>query len=886
MPTTDKPKNVLESMFKWSQKRPLWQRDALRRIVLDGRPDDEAVDEILSLCKKEHGDDSITIAAVPLMADDLPVDPGEGESISLVTLSDVVGVNQLAANQTLAFEKCGLTVIYGPNGAGKSGYARILKKACRARHAGEIMPDIYQPSPTGNATANIVVSDANGDEENVSWEDGEPRSDKLSAITVFDRDCASVHVREKNSVLFRPFGLDVPDELAALSQVLKDRLTAEKNLLEQTRASIFSNPTWHERTVVGRMMSTLKATSDLTLLDNIEPLDDEKEQRLNALQKDLSQDPTKASAEQTRRATRIEKLKTQLKHIATISSDEAFLNVVTKAQTAKAKREAANAAAEHAFGDLDIDGVGTPVWKALWDSAKNYASSLDSDVRLFPPNEGQACVLCHQEIKPEAAKRMQGFEEFIQKDTERLAADAEKEAQVTKSNFESFRIDASILQSIRDIVADSDLALAKSIRRFLASARLRYVQTKKLIETPQDHPSLPPAEPLPEAALDALIASVRTYAASLSASVDHEGRKKLEQELAELLDTRNAAELYIIAVAEVERLKKLVRVQACLKEMSTAAITKLGNGIADDLITPLMQDRFQQEIVALADNRVRVKIERSGGKFGSPQYEVRLFASPSAKVENVLSEGEQTCVALASYLTELANASHNSALVFDDPVTSLDHNWRSSVADRLSDEANIRQVVVFTHDLVFVNDLHQLAKDKSIPVKLANLGRGLNGVGLVSNNLPWEAASMRHRIDDLEKDARTARKLFDAQDDEGFRSAAYDFYAKLRSTWERGVEDVLFSGVVLRHRDYVNLKGLDRVAALTQADIQAIVSGFDKCSGHIKGHDPSRGRNALSPKPSDMLADIEALKNWEEDLRKRQNLAAKHSQAAKSGSSS
>ena len=119
-------------------------------MITNGSPDEDAINEILSLCKKGNGDKTITLNATPLTAADLPVDPGEGESISLIRLEDVVGVNQLAANQTLNFEPKGLTLIYGPNGSGKSGYTRILKKACRARHAGEIMPDIYKPSPSGN----------------------------------------------------------------------------------------------------------------------------------------------------------------------------------------------------------------------------------------------------------------------------------------------------------------------------------------------------------------------------------------------------------------------------------------------------------------------------------------------------------------------------------------------------------------------------------------------------------------------------------------------------------------------------------------------------------------------------------------------------------------
>jgi wobble nucleotide-excising tRNase len=89
-----------------------------------------------------------------------------------------------------------------------------------------------------------------------------------------------------------------------------------------------------------------------------------------------------------------------------------------------------------------------------------------------------------------------------------------------------------------------------------------------------------------------------------------------------------------------------------------------------------------------------------------------------------LSEGEQTCVGLAAFLAELATASHKSALVFDDPVTSLDHRWRERVAERLVEEAKVRQIVVFTHDMVFVNDLHDKGVRAGPPMNLVSLSRG------------------------------------------------------------------------------------------------------------------------------------------------------------------
>jgi hypothetical protein len=46
---------VLEAILDWSTDRPLWQRDALRRIVASGTPTEAALAELLALCKKERG---------------------------------------------------------------------------------------------------------------------------------------------------------------------------------------------------------------------------------------------------------------------------------------------------------------------------------------------------------------------------------------------------------------------------------------------------------------------------------------------------------------------------------------------------------------------------------------------------------------------------------------------------------------------------------------------------------------------------------------------------------------------------------------------------------------------------------------------------------------
>ena len=47
--------SVLEEILEWSQDRPAWQRDALRRLVMNGELSEDAVRELGDICKSAHG---------------------------------------------------------------------------------------------------------------------------------------------------------------------------------------------------------------------------------------------------------------------------------------------------------------------------------------------------------------------------------------------------------------------------------------------------------------------------------------------------------------------------------------------------------------------------------------------------------------------------------------------------------------------------------------------------------------------------------------------------------------------------------------------------------------------------------------------------------------
>lgn len=862
-------KSVLETILEWSADRPAWQRDALRRIVQKGKLVDGDIADLAALCKEEV--EFGVAKAQALNKSHIPANPGAAGSVVLAEIRDARGVNNLAPSQTLSFGATGMTIVYGDNGAGKSGYVRILKRACRARHPGEILSNIYASPPVASPSATVCFSIGGVNQAPVTWkDDGRPHR-VLSAISVFDRDCAPVHIDGKNEVAFRPFGLDIPDELAGTCQRVRDILSNEQKVLEKSRNTIFLSPTWRPFTAVGNALAALRPDTDLAALQKLASLSDQEKSRLLQLREDLSTDSTKAVAQQRLKADKLRNLRETLSALERVTSETALKKIVDLHRDASAKREAARLAAEAAFSGDPLPGVGGAAWRSLWESARRYSTEVAYPARAFPVTGSDAyCVLCQQPLVAEGAQRVQRFERFIREDTERQAKSAEDAAALALQTLRARRIHGVDLRANLQELRLGDRSLARSTLRFAASARLRRYALVKAIREDSKDLNLPSYVANPAGDLLKTEQGLQDRAGELQKAVSFEERRKLEEEFAELSDRASLAELIPAIKAEIDRLRSVEFLARCVDGTTTNAITKLGNEIADSVVTPPLRDRFHQEIVKLAAEKVRVEIVRSGGRYGSPQYKVQLLAKPDAKVREILSEGEQTCVALAAFLTELATASHRSGLVFDDPVSSLDHRWRRKVAERLVEEAASRQVIVFTHDLVFVNDLIDEAEDQKRPTHLESLSRGPTGAGVVSTGLPWIGMSVLDRIDKLEKAARSAKALYDDQQEDAYRGEAAQIYGDLRASWERGLVEVAFAKVVLRHRDYIDTKQLKRVVVLTDADCETFKQAFDKCSDIVIAHDPSSGRNADPPPPTEILQDIEKLKNWVVSLRERQ----------------
>jgi len=269
-----------------------------------------------------------------------------------------------------------------------------------------------------------------------------------------------------------------------------------------------------------------------------------------------------------------------------------------------------------------------------------------------------------------------------------------------------------------------------------------------------------------------------------------------------------------------------------------------------------------------------VKLENIKGKKGEAKFGLRFVIPTSHKVVDIASEGEQRCVALAAFLSELSQASHQSALVFDDPVSSLDYWHREKIAARLVNESKSRQVIVFTHDAVFLHDLQSCAKHETDSSEIFHLEWSGNMPGKCIKGLPWDFKSADDRFDKLEKEQRTIAKTWNAVPNEENVLSIRRAYSWLRATLERIVEREIFADVVFRFRAYVDIKKLNGVIGFTQDECDELKRLNQRCNDVTDAHDAAQVKQAAIPIPDDLDKDIADAKKLLIAIRDRRHKIA------------
>ena len=214
-------------------------------------------------------------------------------------------------------------------------------------------------------------------------------------------------------------------------------------------------------------------------------------------------------------------------------------------------------------------------------------------------------------------------------------------------------------------------------------------------------------------------------------------------------------------------------------------------------------------------------------------------------------------------MAELQLDPHANAIVFDDPVSSVDHVFTAKIAERLAREGLKRQVIVFTHNIAFLMELQDsvdaLAK-MGTPVAIAvnTLRRDGKSAGITLDGAPWYALKVIQRVQYVEQLVHKIKPLY-LEDMTQYNEKAARAYGLLREAWEACVEDDLFYSVVCRHRNSVQTLKLIQVE-IEDTDIHHVNLHMSKASTWMTGHDKSKALHSDRPAPDELLTDATALR--------------------------
>lgn len=857
---------ALADILAWSKYCPEWQRDALRRLCIKGELDDADLSELTVLCKSKGK------GGAALAADHIPDPEAAATAVNLRAIHGAENVNALKTGERLTFDKAGLTVVYGDNGSGKSGYARILKKACRAcmpPKGDRILPNIYAKK-TGLQKAVIDFS-ANGHNRSHNWTADAPAEPLLSSVSVFDSRTANVHVDEVNDVAYTPFPMRVLERLAGACQEIRKRINAEIRELEQQTPEAIAKPECHDGSAVGKLIAGLGGKTKEQDVRDLATLDEKEQARLATLKTDLGNDPAKVARQVEALKNRLDAVNTAFESLQKAIGDEQVSRLTALYQAYRTAQAAATAAAQDLFADEPLQDVGSDVWRALWEAARRYSEQQAYPDMPFPATgDGARCVLCQQELDAEAADRLARFEAFVKDETKRNEEQAEAAYRAALDELVSADVPAADIPTTVSLIRDelNDSPLAESVRRAVVMLKWRLRAIRRSHTNGDDLDPFPVAEPWPADAVAAYGTALSARITTLRAEDESEERKRMCAEFEELADREWLAVIQEDVIAEIGRRKKRAALDAVTKDTATNRITTKSGEIAEQLVTNALRAQFSKEIDKFGVAGLAIELRNEKTSYGVPHFRVSLILKPDARVGEILSEGEHRCVALAAFLAELATTESRSAIVFDDPVSSLDHMHREAVADRLADEGRYRQIIVLTHDIAFLFLLDQACREKDTHVAFRSVRRTDDYAGFIQQDPPLRAQPIDKVIDGMQKLLDNEKILYENGNHDKWERTVDALQKRLRWTWERAVEEAI-SPVFKRMSEKVQTKGLSKVTALTIDDCTGMRTAYGRCSTLL--HSSPDTLSPALPKPDAVQKEITALRNWVEHIRRRQD---------------
>lgn len=845
---TERPK--VDSLKSWIEAKPYWEQ-YLWSLHLTK---EELTDADLEKCYQYLLEDSgvVKIAsgrkeiALPVL--DFENTDSIGSKITLDKIENLKAVNALDEGCIIEFGK-NLTIIYGDNGAGKSGIGRLLSNACHSRKPRQLLTNarkaIY-PDPTPSADFHITDDSKSSV---INYELGDDYS-VLKVFSVFDHECAITHLNDENAVEFVPSKLQVFDEVfnsvSLLEQMLQEEIEAKE--CEDPTEDVFDG----ESPITDFVENLSDETTDKEIDDELRFTDADK----TTLAKKKKELTVKLKQDVSVQKTLLQEECRDLGAFQTILNTKLPTLLETRAtkvngilKEIREKKEIADNLSVKNFDFAAFKNVGSLEWKSLIIAAQKLH---EKETLSNGGNEPDYCLLCRQALTGTEKTLFGEYWKFLRSTAETELATARQTLKTYLETLETADRSWPTLSATEVAVKILKRDAPDEFKKIKDGFDRMNIQLQEWIADIKAENDVSYTDP--KIKLEPITALIIAKQKAESKLVDPTPQiRTLQGEIGYLDQKKQASRL-------IPKIKKYVAWLRWYKAVGTinlptsrGNITRKKSDLMGELVISEYVDIFNTETERL-DCNFGLKVE-SHGSHSATIKELKLEFARGHNPSDILSEGEQTVSALADFLTEAKLDKNNMGIIFDDPVTSLDHDRRSTIAQRLAEESKDRQVIVLTHDIVFLLDLQYYSERESVDHKSVSMRKVGGSPGLIKPELPWVAQNVKSRVGYLRNKLATLKKA-ELGDPDEYREQVKSWYGLLRESWERAVEERLFKGVVQRFNKAVQTQKLAQIE-VTDGLIKEVTDGMSDSSKWL--HDMGKGMNPTVPSTTKLEAELQKL---------------------------
>ncbi|MFF0991452.1 AAA family ATPase [Kocuria nitroreducens] len=835
-------------LANWANANDEWVRLLVSDVIDSGRPVGATMnDKAYQLFRQEKSLDKRDLPAVAMLDIEARQDVS-APPLTLTRVSEVHGVNALVPGAVIEPHE-GLTILYGENGSGKTGYSRVFKALANSRTADTILANIDADASHGpTAKLEFKLGD---DEQTLTWT-GNRGVSPFTRMSIFDSPAVSTHVDEDLDYVYVPASLALFNHVTAAIQEITARIDMAISALGTDSSGLLSR--FQRGSTIYPMIETLGASTDLVDLESKAATGEDVDKQLDALTQAV------AALRANNMGAQIAGLKGEQRVLTqAVAAGDALLAFDTSAYNGALEKRAQldrdyEIFRSELFAAADLPADPDDTWSGFIKAGETYQQHL---VEISAHDVGR-CLYCRQTLLEPARDLLARYSTYLEdkisadiRATDAALADMKRQVANIQSNELVAFIDeykeaedkplyfpqVETIEGMRKVVAGA-LELDKSVDLKIAD----------VVATPRDD-------------LHVALKTVGTNIMDLHAQMQSR-TQVLDQKQTELLELTDAVELgksWPLIEAQVKSAKEVDQLRTLKRPLSSVvrAVTALAKTASNQMINQSFDALFLEECNALRAPSLKLQFV---GREGKAQR--RKIMSGRHKPSKVFSEGEQKVLALADFLAEARLAGITAPVVFDDPVSSLDHRRLKEVAGRIARLAENNQVIVFTHDILFATTLLALFEKSKRCVYFQITGEDGKGKVTRATGPRWDTlGGIKGKINGAIQAAKQ-------QEGEKRDASVRVGYGWLRSWCEVFTETELLQGVTQRYQPNVSMTRLPNInTARLDEIIPKVTEIFEEACRYIDGHSQPLVTLGVSPtltKLEQHWAELQELKKTHE----------------------